>query len=1301
MLISEQSVRRIRDIPSLLQFLERELHWNLPPDPTLEEITFEWSASELRLNEAAQSKLKDGSVLQLRPMTSDQPWGIFIVNFTNGYVYRTALRQVLRGLVPKRRRDSNLPAWKHENILFICATANQEFTFAHFKGEKPERAKLVRFSWSPDEPIRTLCEFNLPALQMPEDTSRWTEEWQKAFDVEKVTEKFFEQYRNLFDKLQKLLYKNSKDKQWAHDYALQFLNRLMFLYFIQKKRWLGNNPRFIKSLWDAYKIHSTKEDTFFTEWLSVLFFEAFNERYQNRAEYQKRFPEIIRSAFAQAPFLNGGLFAENTLDSTYTVSIPDSFFTQLFDSFEGDAPGFFERYNFTISEDTPLDQEVAVDPEMIGKVYESLVNITFEGITEEDLRGKAGIFYTPRIEIDLMCRLSLTDWLVNQLGEQHKNIIRRAVFAYSLDEKREADESLLRQNLWEKFSDALHSVTILDPACGSGSFLIGMLLVIDDLQARANSILGFEETHYERRKRIIGQSLYGVDVMEWAVHVAELRLWLQLVIETELKPAELKFRPLLPNLSFKVRRGDSLVQEVGGISFGLYREHLDISPALKGKLTALKGEKLKFFQGEYKQTERKRAEIEQEEFRIFSEILNEKKIALEKEIAKFTRKIEKPEGEQIEMLDNVVQVSNLFYTNRRKWEEQIAEITQELNHIQGALAALRESKTVPFVWDIAFVEIFESDKKGFDIVIGNPPYVRQEMIADPTLDPVDFGGQNNDRWKKKKAEYKAKLQRSVYETYPKFFGYNRTKGTVARKIDGKCDLYIFFYLHGLSLLSCRGSFCFITSNSWLDVGYGADLQEFLLKHCQIKYIIDNEAKRSFAQADVNTVICLFSAPVVQVTNLSNEISSQHELLTVGQVSNLSYYTRFVMFRVPFEQALSPIVFEEIDEVQERKRFPEFRVVAKTQNELLIVGQVSNLSNEISTQHKLSTVGQVTNLSNEISTQHKLSTVGQVSNLSNLSSNTIVQFEKLSYKGDKWGGKYLRAPDIFYTILEKGKDKLVWLGDIAEVRRGFTTGANEFFYLDDEKIAEWGIEKEFLKPVIKTPRDCPKIEISEENLVLKMLWIDKHEKIRGKVVAKYINWGEQQNFHKRPTLVNKHPWYVINEKASKILWWKSIGERYACFWNPQEFPTDQRNYFIYTDRKIEELLVALLNCTLDRLFVETNAREMTGSYTIIELPVEQVRVKSTLDPRTFDQKRIERIMKAFNTLKSRKILAISKECGFDFNKPIRSQQPNPLPDRKALDDVVFDALGLTEAERKEVYWAVCELVQNRLRKARSV
>ena len=219
---------------------------------------------------------------------------------------------------------------------------------------------------------------------------------------------------------------------------------------------------------------------------------------------------------------------------------------------------------------------------------------------------------------------------------------------------------------------------------------------------------------------------------------------------------------------------------------------------------------------------------------------------------------------------------------------------------------------------------------------------------------------------------------------------------MSHKLDAKSDLYIYFYFHGLSLLNPKGSFCFITSNSWLDVGYGKDLQEFLLKHCNAKQIIDNQSRRSFASADVNTVICLFSAP--------------DEKRKFG----LDETTRFVMFKTPFEGALDAVIFEEVEDAVERTSTEEHRIFPVTQRDLLESGS---------------------------------------------------DHQTRKYTGDKWGGKYLRAPDIYWTILEKGRDKLVRLGDVAEVRRGFTTGANEFFYLDAEAVQRWGIEEEFLKPVV--------------------------------------------------------------------------------------------------------------------------------------------------------------------------------------------------------------------------------------------
>jgi len=551
-----------------------------------------------------------------------------------------------------------------------------------------------------------------------------------------------------------------------------------------------------------------------------------------------------------------------------------------------------------------------------------------------------------------------------------------------------------------------------------------------------------------------------------------------------------------------------------------------------------------------------------------------KRIALKTEIATLTRQIES----RLEQGELAGIATGTAKQERLKIEAQCLAQREEkqadLQRIEQALNALSTTTTVPFVWDIAFVEIFEGDAGGFDIVIGNPPYVRQEMIAPPLLDPGDFGGENSTRWKEQKKAYKEKLQQSVAAAWPRFFRY-KPGSLDFRKLDGKSDLYIYFYLHGLALLNPRGSFCFITSNSWLDVGYGADLQEFLLKHSHVKLILDNEKKRSFASADVNTIIALLAPP-----------DDRSE-------TGLDQTARFVMFKAPFEEILRANVFKQIESTAERRATDQWRICVCPRRQLLEEGLQPDETDEDADQPK--------------ATAKK-------------SRGPLIKTAR--YIGNKWGGKYLRAPDIFFTMLEKGKGKLVRLGDIAEVRRGFTTGANEFFYLEPTgKPASKGclhvrngagwegeIEQEFLKPVIKSPRECRSILIKPEDLRYKLFMCHKDKPdLKASAALEYIRWGEAQRYHQRPSCRGRPRWWEIESEAGEFLWWKSIGERYCFFWNRRQFPTDQRNYYLNLTSSLytPKGLVLSLNCTLDRLFIEASAREMTGAYTIIELPVRDV------------------------------------------------------------------------------------------------
>lgn len=330
-------------------------------------------------------------------------------------------------ITPERTVVSKLQP-EHPYALFVFSNRDQDrWHFVNVKYEPQETsqrrrdggpAKLFRrITIGPEERLRTASE-RIAMLDVagtlgslfgvsPLDIQKLHDE---AFDVEAVTKQFFEGYKKLFKTIQDDLTEQTGDAVWAHDYALQFLNRLMFLYFVQRKRWLGDETEFLKVFWEAYQDSGQPRDTFFPDWLSVLFFEAFNNCYTPRPQ---RFPTQIHEALCVAPYLNGGLFRRNRLDTNppKPFSISDATFEQTFK--------FMESYNFTIAEDSPVDQEVAVDPEMIGKVYESLVNVS----SEADERGDAGIFYTPRTEIDLMCRLALVDNLANHLGPQHKNLL--------------------------------------------------------------------------------------------------------------------------------------------------------------------------------------------------------------------------------------------------------------------------------------------------------------------------------------------------------------------------------------------------------------------------------------------------------------------------------------------------------------------------------------------------------------------------------------------------------------------------------------------------------------------------------------------------------------------------------------------------------------------------------------------------------------------------------------------------------------------------------------------------------------
>ncbi|MGB7532878.1 MAG: DNA methyltransferase [Halobacteriota archaeon] len=1100
-------------------------------------------------------------------------------------------------------------------VVIFTTEEETEFHITSPKYEPESRCKFVirRYVVGKYEKLRTASERLCLTYALDTDTpTELKAKHDDAFNVEAVTKQFYKEYRTILDKIEEELQSQGiGDKKTAKGFAQQFLNRLMFLYFIQKRGWLNNDRRFVWSLVKRYKNTGGTPSGIYRDWIEPLFFYSFNKK--PIPDSYDNLPEDLREMYEKMPYLNGGLFLMNDLDKM-GYRLDDALIYKIVDI---DGSGLLERYNFTIREDTPFDVDVAVDPEMLGKVYESLI--------QEEERGKVGIFYTPRIEVDFMCRQSILEYLVENTSISQDKLIS---FIYLPEEDR-AD--LLSVEEAKEIGDALYRAKIVDPACGSGAFLVGVLHVLMELYQHILKKLRTKRNLFEIKKEIINYNLYGVDIKDWAVRVAELRLWLTLLVETE--ESEIKLdsnKPLLPNLTLKLRCGDSLVQEIGGkpLSARALMTHLD--PICKAGVEEL----YKKLYEDKKNYYYSRADDPEVLSRIKRKERKIIKTLVDSEIKRIEFKL-KPLAATQQRFGS----AQVAITSDEKRTEERNKLEREKERLEELLETLESPELGKnFFWEIDFAEVFADG--GFDIVIANPPYVRQEKIAPQDIPEEEIT-------KELRQEYKAALVRSVTAQWGDEF-----------KKDLKSDLYVYFYYLALSLLKPRGVFCFISSNSWLDVGFGAKLQAFLLRNIETKAIYDNHAKRTFAEASINTIIVVFKRS--EEKNIADNL------------------VKFVAFNKPFEVVIDEGNLKAIYNAKEKLKTDDFRCVPITQGELWKEG-----------------------IAVEETKQAEITGSEFIGN----------------YAGNKWGGKYLRAPDIFFTILEKGKGKLVRLGDIAEVRRGFTTGANEFFYLPSKyfDIKEDGdyyrlipkyeglpddlmIEEEYLRPVIKGPRDCNNIVVEEESLQYKVLMCrEPLEAIRKTNVYRYIRWGEKNKFHVRDTIKGRHYWWNLGDhKIPAFTIIKGPWLRHFVPINKAKAYCDQQIYEVIPKSDLDAYKVGLIaNSTLSALFFELEGRSNFGEG-ILWLAVYEASNLMVLNPdiELEIDKNIEKIL-------DRKVEGIFTEFSINPSKPIREQEPNPLPDRAELDNIIFDELGLTKEERKEVYWAVCELVKQRLEKARSL
>jgi TaqI-like C-terminal specificity domain/Eco57I restriction-modification methylase len=352
----------------------------------------------------------------------------------------------------------------------------------------------------------------------------------ETFKVEPLFKEFYSDYGVVFQAVENLVRPSVGDEEQLRFFTQRLFNRLMFIAFIERKGWLrfGGRTDYLASLWADYSARrrtSKMPVNFYADRLVPLFFEGLNQA--------DRPTDSIDPRFGSVPYLNGGLFehAEDGTDKLAGLVVPDDAIALILDP----ESGLFSRYNFTVAESTPLEIQVAVDPEMLGKVFEELVTG----------RHEQGSYYTPKPIVTYMGRAALVEHLADRCPGEERSALEKFVYEHhvsSLSSPRSIYENLI-------------SVKICDPACGSGAYLLGMLHELLDLCSCIRKSIDGEvaDNTYSRRLDIIEKNLYGVDLDPFAVNIARLRLWLALIVEFEGDAP-----PPLPNLDFKIEVGDAL-----------------------------------------------------------------------------------------------------------------------------------------------------------------------------------------------------------------------------------------------------------------------------------------------------------------------------------------------------------------------------------------------------------------------------------------------------------------------------------------------------------------------------------------------------------------------------------------------------------------------------------------------------------------------------------------------------------------------------------------------------------------------
>lgn len=662
----------------------------------------------------------------------------------------------------------------------------------------------------------------------------------EAFSVEKVSKEFFVKYKKHYqafvDSLTSSHFKASifnGDEKTIRDFTKKMLGRLVFLQFLQKKGWLDvaidkdygqGNKNFV-----AEFFANNNNDAFYSTCLVPLFFETLNNPKN----------EIFKVTKTKFPYLNGGLFERDEIEKKAKadfIVFSKDLFENLF--------GFLGEYNFTIDESTPDDLDIGIDPEMLGHIFENLL---------EDNREK-GAFYTPKLIVQYMCQEVLIQYLELHLGKD-------AAIEKFIRYKDRGDENdkhnFIRKNA-SKISELLDAVKICDPAIGSGAFPMGLLQEIFHAKLALDWTLLDKKGDVKRA--IIQNSIYGVDKDKGAVDIARLRFWLSLIVDEDVEEGE-KPQPL-PNFDYKIMQGDSLLESFKGYSL----KYHDIQEELPQTDLFNTQTQINIF----KKTHTDLAALEKD---FFDPKNNHRKEEIRNEIdALVAHSIEHSFKESIAEKKKLSQsitrnIAPKGSKDRSKQEKNIAILETDMEQMQQALKdikpLLKKDEKPWFLWHLFFKDVF--DKGGFDIVIGNPPYIRQESITDikPYLEKID--GKPN------------------YEVY------NSTS-----------DIYTYFFELGHKILKeDKGVFSYICSKKYTRAKYGQNLRKYLLNKSQLSGYVDFNEVQVFG-ATVDTSIIFFQKkkviqPEYNFTYclVGNDLQKNEPLIDYIDKNGNQYYRRYL------------------------------------------------------------------------------------------------------------------------------------------------------------------------------------------------------------------------------------------------------------------------------------------------------------------------------------------------------------------------------------------------------------------------